>query len=1296
MSKEMKKKFTKTFDLSQIAEDPMDSYLDTLGLWKKRIARDGSCLFRAVAEQIYPCQLHHERVRQECIRYMSDHKDDFSKFLTNITFEEYLEAMKNPLEYAGQLEIAAMSKLYNRDFIIYQHPDQPGIDVTQNAYEKKIYLCYSYNNHFDAIFTKTHRDCLALIQSFVYEILYDKVFGSGEQVAVARRLLRKSDTIYPKEYMRGEIDYDDDDDDSDLGNELEDEGSSDSIENIDFEEDSHHSILMTDSVNESNMIKNSGEKSLTEITEKTETSSESTIDQNNNEIKSSPEKPKLNATSTISTTTITTTTQINTYNSSYSDKSIIQKMPLPYKVAKSLDPVIYRNTAFDAWQAAKKEHEEALNQKAISILQTGDKCLVKLNNNYSEKWNLAYVQNIQQDIANVFVVELNENHCVGLENLKPYKNSNEMPLLHHQNGFGYQTIPPVNNIQNVHKLVQSVNAQFSKIFVNIDNKRRNVKKKQFNSMKKSSSFHAFSTELPTLIEVEEQLVEQDPFHYGHHYYLNNPHNQPMYHAQPHHHHHHQQHSLPHHSMGYHASQPNNNHMNNQFGYINSTNNASFSSLPHSQVFNEFNDSNKPKLANSMSASNLNQFNSMQNNMPGQLNPGVNNSNNNASNLNNRNNRRQRYPQNANINFSFNTPFNNSMKQPWNNNFVPGPMGPHTAGFLPPPPLLHHQIPGGQHLPNQPFNAGMGPMGPQQLGPNQGFMQPPPSMAQMHGPNGPMPNVPFIHQGPPPQMPMPPLNHPQNGQSTGPGHRPNFFNPISSFMFGPPPATHSTNQTQPTHLNHNQSHSLEHTANNYYFPSANTNASQSQNNTQHNSNKSQMNNNNRNRNEKTNTSSENFNNTSNNNSNNNNNSNSKQMIQGQANNTGYQQVPQHLQSSQVNSAPAVSTNTGLINMPPPTTTASSTNTNDKPHTVLPNTSNYLLMPVPQANNNTSSATSNSSSNNLQQQHGSGPSSTTIVPPVQSSNYNPCSNGSMTKSHSYHSGVSAQSYDTSNSNSSTVNPHNNLLVQANNMNNTNNNSSLIGNTHYSGNGTNVGLDNPNYGTNTFQNYEVQYPRFENNSFPVNQNLLDENLTNTANEPRHNNLWNKGNKLTKNNSLFNDMVYTENPTGNNSSNLLTNNTQNSNQYYTNCFVVNIDGPINFNATHSLLDDGSDLPMTDVNTIRFFYNLGIEYYRLNLATPYNQGQNYYPPSSVGPVAGTNQIPTNTNIPSSQNTAVVTGSSGTSTKLKDEVSSNVSNSSNTANNTLNGHVNQQQVVPQANLNKPLIQHSYTSRRVVH
>lgn len=83
-------------------------------------------------------------------------------------------------------------------------------------------------------------------------------------------------------------------------------------------------------------------------------------------------------------------------------------MPLPYKVAKSLDPVIYRNTAFDAWLATKKEHEEAANQKAISVLQQGDFCWVKLANSYSEKWHLAFVHNILQDSANVYISELNE------------------------------------------------------------------------------------------------------------------------------------------------------------------------------------------------------------------------------------------------------------------------------------------------------------------------------------------------------------------------------------------------------------------------------------------------------------------------------------------------------------------------------------------------------------------------------------------------------------------------------------------------------------------------------------------------------------------------------------------------------------------------------------------------------------------------------------------------------------------------------------------------------------------------
>ena len=118
-------------------------------------------------------------------------------------------------------------------------------------------------------------------------------------------------------------------------------------------------------------------------------------------------------------------------------------------------------------------------------------------------------------------------------------------------------------------------------------------------------------------------------------------------------------------------------------------------------------------------------------------------------------------------------------------------------------------------------------------------------------------------------------------------------------------------------------------------------------------------------------------------------------------------------------------------------------------------------------------------------------------------------------------------------------------------------------------------------------MQYPRFDNNG------LIEDPFLLNPSDSRQNNAWNKGNKLTKSTSMLSDMTYSASTTAPVPSSLLpANPTDKNNQQfcYSNCLVVNIDGPINFNATHSLLDDGSDLPISDVNTIRFFYNVGIE----------------------------------------------------------------------------------------------------------
>ncbi|KAL7859084.1 hypothetical protein SRHO_G00142310, partial [Serrasalmus rhombeus] len=51
-------------------EKLMDEYLKANGLYRRKIAKDGSCLFRAVAEQVLRCQGLHTKVRAECVKFL--------------------------------------------------------------------------------------------------------------------------------------------------------------------------------------------------------------------------------------------------------------------------------------------------------------------------------------------------------------------------------------------------------------------------------------------------------------------------------------------------------------------------------------------------------------------------------------------------------------------------------------------------------------------------------------------------------------------------------------------------------------------------------------------------------------------------------------------------------------------------------------------------------------------------------------------------------------------------------------------------------------------------------------------------------------------------------------------------------------------------------------------------------------------------------------------------------------------------------------------------------------------------
>ncbi|XP_054846500.1 OTU domain-containing protein 4 isoform X2 [Eublepharis macularius] len=158
------------------ADAAMDSYLRSQGFYRKRVAKDGSCLFRAVAEQVFDSQSQHIAIRMSCINYLRKNREKFEEFIEG-PFEEYLKSLENPQEWVGQVEISALSLMYKKDFIIYREPNSVPSHVTENGFPDKVLLCFSNGSHYDIVYPIEYTLNAALCQSILYELLYEKVFG---------------------------------------------------------------------------------------------------------------------------------------------------------------------------------------------------------------------------------------------------------------------------------------------------------------------------------------------------------------------------------------------------------------------------------------------------------------------------------------------------------------------------------------------------------------------------------------------------------------------------------------------------------------------------------------------------------------------------------------------------------------------------------------------------------------------------------------------------------------------------------------------------------------------------------------------------------------------------------------------------------------------------------------------------------------------------------------------------------------------------------------------------------------
>ncbi|XP_076029405.1 uncharacterized protein LOC143018152 isoform X3 [Oratosquilla oratoria] len=286
--------------------DPMDEWLDSQGLFRKHVAKDGSCLFRAVAEQIFMTQTVHTKVREACLSYINLHKEQFKEYL-NIPVDHHTYNMRNPREWGGHVEMVAMSHLFKIDFLIYQDISKAPLKATENGHTKIVMLCYTNGNHYDIVYEKSYSQNKGFAQSLVYEMLYKKVFKLKDvQFAVDKML-------HDREYAARRRD-------SSNSTELREIGAV--VEKV---------------LGTSRDISNDEGDANRSCEEKTSEDLD-------------PDDIKGQLAHGIK--------------------------PIPYRVAKSLDPEIYRNIEFDVWNTERREAR--FGPFDSNGFQAGVKVLIKL------------------------------------------------------------------------------------------------------------------------------------------------------------------------------------------------------------------------------------------------------------------------------------------------------------------------------------------------------------------------------------------------------------------------------------------------------------------------------------------------------------------------------------------------------------------------------------------------------------------------------------------------------------------------------------------------------------------------------------------------------------------------------------------------------------------------------------------------------------------------------------------------------------------------------------------------------
>jgi hypothetical protein len=129
--------------------------LESFGFLVVDMKGDGSCLFRAVAHQVFGDAERHAEVRKMCCDHMEQDGDYFRDYI-GADLDDYVKHMRSPSVWGGHLEIFVLREVFNCNIEVYDSgsmlaPKPLGLFLSEHASIPTMRLSFHGGNHYNSL-----------------------------------------------------------------------------------------------------------------------------------------------------------------------------------------------------------------------------------------------------------------------------------------------------------------------------------------------------------------------------------------------------------------------------------------------------------------------------------------------------------------------------------------------------------------------------------------------------------------------------------------------------------------------------------------------------------------------------------------------------------------------------------------------------------------------------------------------------------------------------------------------------------------------------------------------------------------------------------------------------------------------------------------------------------------------------------------------------------------------------------------------------------------------------------------